>query len=194
MGGSGVIDLDKLYDHKHTFGICAKQLAYPDKLTFAAMQLDDEINPTIGKLLQSFWDQMQLLSLDEIEELYVQTFDFQKSTTLYMTHAKFEDSRERGQMLANLKAIYEMYGLEISDGELSDYLPLICEFLYAADWRKHEHAEESMGLLTAVLEDGTYELLKALQKMDSPYYGSVKALRETLKLCLRQEVDANEHD
>ncbi len=194
MGGSGVIDLAKLYEHKQLFGMVARQLAYPDKRTFQPGLQGEGLIPEIAALFGSYWNKMQQLSLDEIEERYVQTFDFQKSTTLYMTHAKFEDSRERGAMLATLKSIYEMYGLEIADNELADYLPLMCEFLYAADWRQHPHAEESFQTLFAVLEDGTYELLKALERIQSPYYDLVKALRQTFKLCLRQEVMTNGHD
>ncbi len=194
MEGSGVIDLVKLHDHKPLFGLVARQLAYPDKRTFQPVEPETGFGPNIADLLSAFWNKINQLSMDEIEELYVQTFDFQKSSTLYMTHAKFEDSRERGAMLATMKSIYEMYGLEIADNELADYLPLMCEFLYAAQWLNHEHAEESFKTLFAVMEDGTYELLKALENMRSPYYELVKALRETLKQCLRQEVTASGHD
>ena len=59
-----------------------------------------------------------------------------------MTFYKFEDGRERGQMLAKLKETYEMFGLGIAGSELSDYLPLMCEFLYAPNWQGHERKLE----------------------------------------------------
>ncbi|KAF9129301.1 hypothetical protein BGX30_013998, partial [Mortierella sp. GBA39] len=68
-----------------------------------------------------------------------------------------------------LKETYQLYGLDIAGSELSDYLPLMCEFVYAANWQGHEkEAAESLDLMLAVMEDGTYHLLKALEKSGSP--------------------------
>ena len=193
MEGSGVIDLNKLVEHKSSFGFFAQQLAYPDKQTFSNMELEGEFPASVSELIQYYWENMQQLSLDEIQEQYVQTFDFQKHSTLYMTYVKFEDAKERGQMLERLKASYELYGMEIADGELPDYLPLMCEFLYAANWNADEEQGEWFQTMLAVMEDGSYALHQALQKQESPYAYLIKAFRETFKLCLAQEVDTNEH-
>ncbi len=192
MGGSGVIDLLKLTQYKEAFGFFARQLAYPDKQAFSEMTMDGALAPSIDSLIETYREEMQKLSMDEIEELYVQTFDFQKASTLYMTFAKYEDTKERGNMLTALKAIYEMFGLNISDTELPDYLPLMCEFLYAAEWPDNEHAEASINTLVNIVEDGSYGLMKALEKYKSPYFYLVKALRETFKLCLRKEVEMHD--
>lgn len=112
-----------------------------------------------------------------------------------MTFHKFEDSRDRGQMLAKLKETYQLYGLDIAGSELSDYLPLMCEFVYAANWQGHEkQAAESLDLMLAVMEDGTYHLLKELEKSGSPYAHLIRGLRETFKACIQQETEAHEHD
>lgn len=189
-----MIDLVKLTEYKEAFGFFARQLAYPDKQAFSEMTMDGALAPSIDSLIDTYREEMQKLSMDEIEELYVQTFDFQKASTLYMTFAKYEDSKERGNMLTALKAIYEMFGLNISDTELPDYLPLMCEFLYAAEWPDNEHAEASINTLVNIVEDGSYGLMKSLEKFNSPYFYLVKALRETFKLCLRKEVEIHEHD
>ena len=94
---------------------------------------------------------MHDISLDDIQQVYTQTFDFDRDTNLYMTYFKFEDQKERGQMLAKLKVLYEMFGLKMPDNELSDFLPLMLEFLYAAEWRGDERAQESLTLLIMVL-------------------------------------------
>ncbi|MNN33847.1 Nitrate reductase delta subunit [compost metagenome] len=109
-----------------------------------------------------------------------------------MTYFKFEDSKERGQMLAKLKILYQMFGLDMPDHELSDFLPLMCEFIYAAEWRGNEQAEKDFSVLIGVIEDGTYHLLKSLEKNNNPYYHLIKALRETLKACIRQEASNHE--
>lgn len=183
-----MIDLVKLNEFKEAFGFFARQFAYPDKLTMQQLLMDGAIAPSIDPLITAYRAKMQEFSMDEIEELYVQTFDFQKSTTLYMTYTKYEDTKERGNMLTALKAMYEMFGLEVADNELPDYLPLMCEFLYAAEWLGNKHTETSIRTLLTIMEDGTYQLMKSLEKVDSPYFHLVKALRETFKLCVSKEV------
>lgn len=196
MGGFGVIDLDKLYSHKNAFGFFAEHLVYPEKLTYHPNSLAASFSPEdpAYAMVHTYWENMQKYSLDELQELYVHTFDFHKNATLYMTYFKFEDAKERGQMLAKLKVMYEMFGLNMPDSELSDYLPLICEFLYAAEWIGDPRAKDSFNILMAVLEDGTYHLLKGLEEINSPYYPLVKGFRETIKASLLKEVANHEHD
>nr|WP_202111755.1 nitrate reductase molybdenum cofactor assembly chaperone [Saccharibacillus sp. WB 17] len=189
MEGSGVIDVTKLYDYKTSFGFFASQLMYPQKLDFHPAFLEESFadsHPAYADA-HAYWNKMHELSLDEIQEQYTETFDFQKDCALYMTYFKFEDAKERGQMLLRLKILYEMFGLEMPEGELPDYLPLMCEFLYAAEWMKERKAPENFRLIFGVLEDGTYHLLAALEQLDSPYRHLVQGLRRTLKACLEQE-------
>ncbi|WP_019636017.1 nitrate reductase molybdenum cofactor assembly chaperone [Paenibacillus fonticola] len=184
-----MINLEKLYEYKHVFGFFAQQLTYPEKLDFHPSimeEIPDRTYPAYEHI-ERFWELMHGYSMEQIEEMYVQTFDFQKDSTLYMTYFKFEDSKERGQMLAKLKILYQMFGLDMPDHELSDYLPLMCEFIYAAEWQGYPQAERDFSVLVSVIEDGTYHLLKSLEKSSSPYFHLIKALRETLKSCIRQE-------
>ncbi|MNC30481.1 Nitrate reductase-like protein NarX [compost metagenome] len=194
MGGFGVINLEKLYENKHLFGFFAQQLTYPEKIDFHPAVLEELLEPADPAFahVSKFWELMHDYSMEQLEEMYVQTFDFQKDSTLYMTYFKFEDSKERGQMLAKLKILYQMFGLDMPDHELSDFLPLMCEFIYAAEWRGNEQAEKDFSVLIGVIEDGTYHLLKSLEKNNNPYYHLIKALRETLKACIRQEASNHE--
>ncbi|MBU5904568.1 molecular chaperone TorD family protein, partial [Vibrio cholerae O1] len=82
--------------------------------------------------LVAFRNVMMTFSLSEIKAIYTDTFDFTKKAPLYMTYNKFDTQKERGQMLAKLKVLYEMFGLEMVDNELSDYLPLMLQFLQVA--------------------------------------------------------------
>lgn len=190
-----MINLEKLYRYKLSFGFFAHHLTYPQKLDFHPSMIEESFDPEhpAYEHVQRYWEQMHELSLDQIQEMYTEIFDFDKDSTLFMTYFKFEDAKERGQMLAKLKVSYEMFGLEMPDTELSDFLPLICEFLYAAEWLGDPRGPQSFQMLIAVLEDGTYHLLKSLEKKDSPYFHLVKGLRETFKVCIEQEapVDGN---
>ncbi|PIC64793.1 nitrate reductase molybdenum cofactor assembly chaperone [Sporosarcina sp. P13] len=189
-----MINLDLLYDKKTIFGFFSNQLNYPEKLTFHPSVWDEFVMSDAAGYedMQTYWEQMQTYSLDEIQEMYTSTFDFQKDATLFMTYVKFEDSKERGQMLARLKVLYEMFGLNMPDGELSDLLPLMCEFIYAAEWKGDPRAQQSFSMLLAVIEDGSYFLMKALEKYESPYFYLIRALRETCKSCIQREVSAND--
>ncbi|AWB46897.1 nitrate reductase molybdenum cofactor assembly chaperone [Paenibacillus sp. CAA11] len=163
---------------------------YPEKLDFHPSMLEeafDAQHPAYSHV-HTYWSEMQNLSMDEIRELYTETYDFDKNCALYMTYFKFEDAKERGQMLAKLKMLYELYGLNMPEGELPDYLPLMCEFFYAAEWRKDPRTPENFKMPIMILEDGTYHLLKSLEKKNSPYVHLIKGLRQTLKACVRQGV------
>ncbi|ARD49723.1 nitrate reductase molybdenum cofactor assembly chaperone [Sporosarcina sp. P37] len=189
-----MINLDLLYEKKQIFGFFSQQLNYPEKLTFHPDMWNEFVpdNAAAYDELQLYWETMQTYSLDEIQEMYTYTFDFQKDATLFMTYVKFEDSKERGQTLAQLKVLYEMFGLEMPDEELSDLLPLMCEFIYAAEWKGDPRAQHSFSMLLAVIEDGTYFLMKALEKYESPWVHLIRALRETCKSCIQREVSAND--
>ena len=188
MGEFGVIDLQQLHQHKEFFGFLAYQLSYPEKRTFHPQLLEGTVSPSSPAYehVMKYWEKIHAYSLEELEELYVATFDFQKRATLYMTYVKFEDSKERGQMLARLKVLYEMFGLEIPNWELSDSLPLICEFIYAADWLGDPRADDSFKILLAVIEDGTFHLLNTLKEFNSPYAPLIQGLRATVKSCLKK--------
>lgn len=183
-----MINLEKLYQKKQAFGFYAQQLTYPEKLDFHPLVIEELFHSSdpAYEHIHKYWNAMHEYSMEQIEELYVQTFDFQKTSTLYMTYSKFQDSKERGQMLAKLKVMYEMFGLDMQNGELSDYLPLMCEFLYAAEWKDDPRAQESLSLLIAVLEDGTYSLMKSLEESNNPYFLLIKSLRETFKACISE--------
>ncbi|MFS0576035.1 nitrate reductase molybdenum cofactor assembly chaperone [Sporosarcina sp. 179-K 3D1 HS] len=189
-----MIDLNRLYEVKQAAGFFANQLTYPGKTTFHPSVLEGSFDSSdpFYEDVTTYWRLMHDYSLDEIQELYTYTFDFQKETTLFMTYIKYGDSKERGQMLARLKVLYEMFGLNMPDGELSDFLPLMCEFIYAAEWRGDPRAPQSFSLLLAVIEDGSYYLMKALEKFESPYFYLIRGMRETFKTCIRQEAPANE--
>ena len=196
MGESGVINLDELYKYKKSFGFFSNQLTFPTKIDFHPREFDGAFDPShpAYPYIKQYWEDMHDISLDDIQQVYTQTFDFDRETNQYMTYFKFEDQKERGQMLAKLKVLYEMFGLKMPDNELSDYLPLMLEFLYAAEWRGDERAEESLTLLIMVLEDGTYHMIQALERNKSPYFNLIKGLRETFKACVNESMKEGEQN
>lgn len=189
MGGSGVIDLDKLKFEQSVFKFYSTYLSYPTEKLDVEGDLERvfSLSHPAYEHVKTFSQLVKDQTLEKMQENYAEIFDFQEDATLFMTYVKYEDSRSRGQMLARLKVFYEMFGLTMSEGELSDLLPLMCEFIYVADWVGDQRSQQGFNLLFAIIEDGTYHLMKALEKYESPYYHLVRGIRETCKSCLVTE-------
>ncbi|AYU56010.1 nitrate reductase molybdenum cofactor assembly chaperone [Staphylococcus debuckii] len=190
-----MINLDNFYQYQESIGYFAQQLNFPEKLTFHPKTFNDIFNtnhPAYAEVA-AYREQIQSYTLTEIKQLYTDTFDFNKQAPLYMTYNKFDTQKERGQMLAKLKVLYEMFGLEMVDNELSDYLPLMLEFLYVAQWQNDDRAEDNIEFVIMVIEDGTYAMLQQLIEIDSPYAPLIKGLRETLKRCLQPNEEVSQH-
>nr|WP_220468823.1 molecular chaperone TorD family protein [Staphylococcus coagulans] len=195
MEGFSVINLERLNSYKETLGYMSQQLIFPEKLTFHPKVFEEifhEAHPAYPYVKQ-YRKEMYEKSLSEIQMLYTDTFDFNKKATLYMTFNQFDTQKERGQMLAKLKVLYEMFGLEMPSSELSDYLPLMLEFLYAAQFDGDERAQENTQLLVMIIEDGTYPMMKYLEEKGNPYRHLIKGLRETLKQCIVQVEEVRHH-
>ncbi|WP_346433876.1 nitrate reductase molybdenum cofactor assembly chaperone [Nonomuraea composti] len=59
---------------------------------------------------------------------YVETFDLRRRSSLYLTYYLHGDTRRRGMALLTLKQRYRVAGLTPPEGELPDFLPVVCEF------------------------------------------------------------------
>jgi nitrate reductase delta subunit len=69
----------------------------------------------------------------EIEEQYVDLFDRGRALSLHLFEHLHGDSRDRGEAMVDLKAIYARAGFELSTSELPDYLPVVLEYLSCRD-------------------------------------------------------------
>ena len=67
----------------------------------------------------------------DLQERYGLLFDRSKTLALHMFEHVHGESRDRGQAMVDLKAMYETAGLVIAANELPDYVPLFLEFLSA---------------------------------------------------------------
>lgn len=92
-------------------------------------------------------------NLYDLQERYVLLFDRTRSLSLHLFEHIHGESRDRGQAMIDLKALYEKNGLSISVSELPDFLPLFLEFLST---RPRAEAFELLGqpahILSAVAE------------------------------------------
>lgn len=67
--------------------------------------------------------------LYDLQERYVLLFDRTRSLSLHLFEHVHGESRDRGQAMVDLKALYERHGLFMHSNELPDHLPLFLEFL-----------------------------------------------------------------
>lgn len=177
-----LIDLSRLID-------------YPDAQTFSNQAKQDLFanypdTSQRQKLFEIFNQLSEGTVLDQ-QAHYANLFEMNKRYTLYMSYYKLQDSRERGTVLAKLKMLYEMFGVSIEGSELSDYLPMMLEFLAYGD-SDGDYRKQDFKLAFQVIEDGTFELLKNAQaEIDDPYFQLIKVIRAELRSCIEMEVSAN---
>jgi nitrate reductase molybdenum cofactor assembly chaperone NarJ/NarW len=65
----------------------------------------------------------------ELQERYFALFDRSRTLSLHLFEHVHGESRDRGQALADLIALYRDHGFEPTASELPDFLPLFLEFL-----------------------------------------------------------------
>lgn len=186
-----MINIEKLNSLKQGFVYLSRLLDYPQQ----SILTDDFVNefkadyaatPSKDKLLNIIY-KMQRYSLEELKTHYVSLFELNNRYTLYMSYYKMTDSRERGQLLAKLKMLYEMFGVRINGTEMSDYLPLMLEFLAFSDWRNDDR-QQDLKLLFSVIEDGTYNLLENSKvQSEDMYFEIIKVVRAEFKSCLEED-------
>ncbi|GAB4170516.1 MAG: nitrate reductase molybdenum cofactor assembly chaperone [Thalassobaculales bacterium] len=87
--------------------------------------LPERRHPGLYRLL----DQMAVHDLYDLQERYVLLFDRTRSLSLHLFEHVHGESRDRGQAMVDLQALYAGHGLEVAASELPDFLPLFLEFL-----------------------------------------------------------------
>lgn len=122
------------------YNILSRLLDYPDPdlkgnldLIREAVAGESELKTQERTVIEHFVDEMQGAPLMELQQEYVQTFDMVPEHSLHLTHHLFGDDRGRGPALVDLSEHYKGMGLEMKEGEIPDYLPLILEYVATLD-------------------------------------------------------------
>lgn len=119
-----------------SFKVFSVLLSYPQEEWLAALPelegalaAESAINGNACVELVPLLQALREGPLIHLQEEYVATFDRNPSHSLHLYEHIHGESRERGPALVSLLEEYRQRGLEISDAELPDYLPLFLEFL-----------------------------------------------------------------
>ena len=152
-------------------------LSYPDEaliarlplLRRAAAGLPAPVAAPLGRAL----DYLAATPLGQLAAGYVETFDLQRKSSLYLTYALYGDTRKRGAALLRFKRAYRAGGMELAGGELPDHLAVVLEF------SARGHTGAAVRLLAE--HRAALELCwHALREAGSPYADVLAAVRATL--------------
>lgn len=107
--------------------------------------------------LTSWLTTYEISDLMDLQETYGGLFDRGRATSLLLFEHVHGESRDRGQAMVDLMALYQSHGFEMDARELPDYIPLYLEYLSR---RPCEEAENGLldvahilALVGARLED-----------------------------------------
>jgi nitrate reductase delta subunit len=95
----------------------------------AAIAASDRLGPRAKERIAELIGELRSTDSLELEERYVELFDRGRWMSLYLFEHVHGDSRERGQAMVDLKAVYERAGFRLAPNELPDYLPAMLEYL-----------------------------------------------------------------
>ncbi len=120
-------------------------------------------------LLERLADDIGETDLYNAQERYVLLFDRTRSLSLHLFEHVHGESRDRGQAMVDLLAMYEADGFEIDAKELPDYLPMFLEYL---SMKPADEAVELLGQTSHILA----ALRERLQKRQSVYANAFAVL------------------
>jgi nitrate reductase molybdenum cofactor assembly chaperone NarJ/NarW len=158
------------------FSMLSALLDYPDESLVeglaeirTSMARHRAFAPATREALIALVDQLASRPLLDLQEDYVETFDRGRAMSLYLFEHVHGESRERGQAMVDLLAMYEAKGLFLGRGELPDYLPVFLEFL------AQETPAKARSLL-AEIADINRQIATKLAERGSAYFAVVAAL------------------
>ncbi len=161
---------------RKTLKVLSALLTYPtSELQAAAAELKAAL--TAEKVLPNSAMKGVIALIDDIaagdlydaQERYVLLFDRTRSLSLNLFEHVHGESRDRGQAMVDLLAVYEAGGFEPRANELPDFLPLFLEFASTLRAAEAQSLISEPGHVLAALD-------QRLSKRSSPYAAVFSAL------------------
>jgi nitrate reductase molybdenum cofactor assembly chaperone NarJ/NarW len=114
---------------------------------------ESELRGVTQDALAGLLAELKREDLLDLQERFVAQFDSGRSTSLHLFEHVHGDSRDRGQAMVDLNALYRRSGFVIKANELPDYLPAVLEYLSTRPAKEvHELIEDCVHILRAVGE------------------------------------------
>ncbi len=143
-----------------TLKLLAVLLSYPSEELVAALPeiaqrltAEPALRGATQDALAGLLAELKREDLLDLQERYVAQFDAGRSTSLHLFEHVHGDSRDRGQAMVDLNALYARSGFVLSVHELPDYLPALLEYLASRpEAEVHDLLEDCVHILRAVGE------------------------------------------
>jgi nitrate reductase delta subunit len=135
----------------------------------AAIDAEALLPAALRRQLERLIGEIAAGDLYDLQERYVLLFDRTRSLSLHLFEHVHGESRDRGQAMIDLKALYENGGLQIDAAELPDFVPLFLEFLST---RPRGEAYELLGQPAHIFA----ALAERLRRRQSAYEAAFRAL------------------
>lgn len=146
-----------------------------------------EIDPEATRYLSEFRTRIRGLTLEEVQELYVQTFDLNPVCALEVGWQLYGDNYDRGNFLVKMRQELERHGVrenrELPD-HLSNVLPLLAQM----------ELGEAMKFAAASTVPALKKMLVAFEGKQSPYESVLRALSRVLESALSGSPPEINHD
>ncbi len=137
----------------------------------AALRGERRLSPRRREAVEILIGQLQQRDIYHLQERYHLLFDRGRALSLHLFEHVHGESRDRGQAMVDLLALYQRHGMWLTARELPDYLPLFVEFVSTRP------ADEARELLSRPLHI-IAALGTRLAHRDSPYAAVFQALEE----------------
>jgi nitrate reductase molybdenum cofactor assembly chaperone NarJ/NarW len=126
-----------------TYRALSALLSYPEPALLEALpEIADTLRSAGVDEVAELLRELKGDSLYALQERYVSLFDRSRALSLHLFEHVHGESRDRGQAMVDLQAMYASRRMRIIDNELPDYLPAFLEFLSLVS------AEEAKSLLS----------------------------------------------
>jgi nitrate reductase molybdenum cofactor assembly chaperone NarJ/NarW len=110
-----------------TYPTAELQAAVPEMR--AALDLENRLPQKKRDRVDRILEELANGDLFDLQERYVLLFDRTRSLSLHLFEHVHGESRDRGQAMVDLMALYAQHGLVMTSSDLPDHLPLFLEFL-----------------------------------------------------------------
>lgn len=167
------------------YELLAELFLYPENISYKKKIKDThtyllQILPKAAEALQPFVDFTEASSIEEIQELFLRSFDLQAITTLDIGFILFGEDYKRGQLLVHLNTEHKNAG-NVCYKELSDHLPnVLCLLPKMTDELKRWEIAARL-LIPAVVKMISEFSFDKIEKKDQVYKKHQKILLESSK-------------
>ena len=157
--------------------LASRLLQYPGRTYIddvrAFAERFSEVAPDSRPALQAFVDRTSGRSVEDLQEMFTQTFDMTPACALEVGWHLFGEDYARGAFLARMRAALRAH--EVDEGtELPDHLASLLSLVTRLE------ADEADMLVTQALLPAIDKMLDSLEKIGSPFEPPFRAIREVL--------------